>query len=236
MYEQLPDALHARLNHRGRRIVVRPIRDDDLARHRRFAACISPQDLYRRFFSFRRELPEAQLVRFTHIDYQREMAFVATALDGAGAEETLGVVARLRRCRRGGCRGCRAGALGSEGAGTRTAADAEADRLLRPARHAPAVDERAERQSAHAAAGGIARFQAGAQRVQHRAAVPGVAGTAGGSRLTVTNWRLAVARRIGPRGVYKVAAGTDFASLPAASSPIARSVARHCGFLRPLRS
>jgi len=92
MYERLPDALHARLNHRGRRIVVRPIRDDDLARHRRFAASISPQDLYRRFFSFRRELPEAQLVRFTHIDYQREMAFVATALDGAGAEETLGVV------------------------------------------------------------------------------------------------------------------------------------------------
>jgi GNAT superfamily N-acetyltransferase len=92
MYPRLPDALHARLNHRGRRIVVRPIRDDDLVRHRRFAARISPQDLYRRFFSLQRELPEAQLVRFTHIDYEREMAFVATALDGGGAEETLGVV------------------------------------------------------------------------------------------------------------------------------------------------
>jgi acetyltransferase len=92
MSPRLPDALHARLNHRGRRIVVRPIRDDDLARYRRFAARISPQDLYRRFFSFQRELPEAQLVRFTHIDYEREMAFVATALDGGGAEETLGVV------------------------------------------------------------------------------------------------------------------------------------------------
>ena len=92
MYDRLPDPLHERLNYRGRRIVVRPIRDDDLARHRRFAARISPQDLYRRFFSFLRELPEAQLVRFTHIDYEREMAFVATALDGTGAEETLGVV------------------------------------------------------------------------------------------------------------------------------------------------
>src|SRR3984885_15011947 len=91
MSPRLPDALHARLNHRGRRIVVRPIRDDDLARYRRFAARISPQDLYRRFLSFQRELPEAQLVRFTHIDYEREMAFVATALDGGGAEETLGV-------------------------------------------------------------------------------------------------------------------------------------------------
>jgi acetyltransferase len=39
-----------------------------------------------------RELPPAQLARFTQIDYAREMAFIATRKAASGADETLGVV------------------------------------------------------------------------------------------------------------------------------------------------
>jgi acetyltransferase len=41
-------------------------------------------------FGMMRELPPAQLARFTQIDYAREMAFIATRGAGEGAE-TLGV-------------------------------------------------------------------------------------------------------------------------------------------------
>jgi acetyltransferase len=39
-----------------------------------------------------REFAHSQLARFTQIDYDREMAFIATADDGHGHVETLGVV------------------------------------------------------------------------------------------------------------------------------------------------
>jgi acetyltransferase len=70
--------------------LLRPIRPEDTARHRAFLAKITPQDLYMRFFSGVRELPEADLAHLTQIDYERDMAFVAVAGD-AGAEEILGV-------------------------------------------------------------------------------------------------------------------------------------------------
>jgi acetyltransferase len=39
-----------------------------------------------------RELSPAQLARFTQIDYDREMAFIATVVEADGTPETLGVV------------------------------------------------------------------------------------------------------------------------------------------------
>jgi acetyltransferase len=72
-------------------VVLRPIRPEDTPQHRQFLAQIAPQDLYTRFFTAVRQLPEADLAHFTQIDYDREMAFIAVARDGSEVEENLGV-------------------------------------------------------------------------------------------------------------------------------------------------
>ena len=86
-----PSELEEWIEHRGRSLLLRPIRPEDSARHRQFLSQISPQDLRMRFFSGVRELPEPELAHLTHIDYDREMAFIAVAAAGAGAGDILGV-------------------------------------------------------------------------------------------------------------------------------------------------
>jgi acetyltransferase len=86
-----PSELEEEVEHRGRRLVLRPIRPEDTPRHRSFLSRIAPQDLYMRFFTFVRELPEADLAHLTQIDYDRDMAFVAVERTGSGTEEILGV-------------------------------------------------------------------------------------------------------------------------------------------------
>jgi acetyltransferase len=44
-----------------------------------------------RIFQTRRELPHSELARLTQIDYDREMALIAEAIDAQGVPETLGV-------------------------------------------------------------------------------------------------------------------------------------------------
>jgi acetyltransferase len=86
-----PRELEETVERLGRRLLLRPIRPEDTPRHRAFLAKVTPQDLYTRFFTGVRELPEADLAHLTQIDYDREMAFVAVARDAPGAEEILGV-------------------------------------------------------------------------------------------------------------------------------------------------
>jgi len=86
-----PSELEEIIEHRGRRLLLRPIRPEDSPRHRAFLAKITPRDLYTRFFTGVRELPEADLAHLTQIDYDRDMAFVAVARDVAGIEDILGV-------------------------------------------------------------------------------------------------------------------------------------------------
>lgn len=86
-----PRELEERLEHRGRQLLLRPIRPEDTPRHRQFLSRVTPRDLYTRFFSGVHEVPELDLAHFTHIDYDREMAFVAVAADGAEAGDILGV-------------------------------------------------------------------------------------------------------------------------------------------------
>jgi acetyltransferase len=74
----------------GGSLLLRPIRPEDEPAHRRFFERLEPEDLYFRFFSAVREPGHSQLARFTQIDYDREMAFIAYAPDQE--EETLGVV------------------------------------------------------------------------------------------------------------------------------------------------
>jgi acetyltransferase len=74
-----------------RALLLRPIRPEDTTRHRQFLAQIAPRDLYTRFFTGVRELPEKELAHLTQIDYDRDMAFLAVGRDPSGAEEILGV-------------------------------------------------------------------------------------------------------------------------------------------------
>jgi acetyltransferase len=77
----------------GRKITLRPIRPEDEAAHRAFIRQLSDDDLRMRFFgSVRRDFDHKDMARFTQIDYDREMAFIASATTEGGLPETLGVV------------------------------------------------------------------------------------------------------------------------------------------------
>jgi acetyltransferase len=84
-----PRELEERASFLGREIVLRPIRPEDETLHARFLARVDPADLQLRFFHAVRDFPHAALARFTQIDYDREMAFIAWSPDAGG--ETLGV-------------------------------------------------------------------------------------------------------------------------------------------------
>lgn len=75
----------------GRRLTLRPIRPEDEAQHRVFVEHLDPADLRMRIFYSRRDFEHSELARLTQIDYEREMAFIATAQRADGSEETLGV-------------------------------------------------------------------------------------------------------------------------------------------------
>ena len=71
----------------GERITVRPIRPEDADIEREFVKQLSPEAKYFRFMNSIRDLTPQMLARFTQIDYDREMALVATtARDGREAE------------------------------------------------------------------------------------------------------------------------------------------------------
>ncbi len=72
-------------------VVLRPIRPEDEARHLEFLNRLDPTDIRMRVFYSRRSIERTELARLTQIDYEREMAFVATAPGATGEEETLGV-------------------------------------------------------------------------------------------------------------------------------------------------
>lgn len=87
-----PRRLEEEVDWRGERITIRPIRPEDEAAHNAFIAAMSPEDLRLRFFGAVRGFDHAQLARMTQIDYDREMALIATGVDATGAPRTLGVV------------------------------------------------------------------------------------------------------------------------------------------------
>ena len=73
------------------RIVVRPIRPEDAPAHVEFFESLDPVDVRTRFMTTVRALTPRQLARFTQIDYDREMAFIASRQRAGGGWETLGV-------------------------------------------------------------------------------------------------------------------------------------------------
>lgn len=68
---------------KGLRTTIRPIRPEDAAALQTFVRALSQRSKYYRFFNALHELPTKMLVRYTQIDYAREMTLVALAeVDG----------------------------------------------------------------------------------------------------------------------------------------------------------
>jgi acetyltransferase len=86
-----PDELEETIEWQGQSLVLRPIMPEDAPAHTAFFAALTPEDVRLRMFVRMRELTPAQLARFTQIDYDREMAFIATRAGSDGQPETLGV-------------------------------------------------------------------------------------------------------------------------------------------------
>ena len=74
----------------GERVTLRPIRPEDAELEQEFVRGLSPESRRFRFMDTLRELTPTMLVRFTQIDYDREMAFVAT-VQREGKEVEVGV-------------------------------------------------------------------------------------------------------------------------------------------------
>jgi acetyltransferase len=71
----------------GVTVRLRPIRPEDAEMEQEFVKGLSTEAKYFRFMNTLRELSQAQLIRLTQIDYDREMAFVALAELDSGTEE-----------------------------------------------------------------------------------------------------------------------------------------------------
>jgi acetyltransferase len=84
-----PRELEQALELPGLKVVLRPIRPEDAASYAELIARTGADDLRMRFFTLVRRLPAKDLARYTQIDYDREMAFVAAE---DGSRDILGEV------------------------------------------------------------------------------------------------------------------------------------------------
>jgi acetyltransferase len=75
----------------GKVVTIRPIRPEDAELEQEFVKNMSDESRYYRFMDTLRELTQTMLVRFTQIDYDREMALVAMLADDDGKESQIGV-------------------------------------------------------------------------------------------------------------------------------------------------
>ena len=87
-----PEELEEWISWQGRKVLLRPIKPEDGTQHVEFFNALDPDDVRYRVFIPMRELQRSQLARLTQIDYDREMAFIATTEREPGRSETLGVV------------------------------------------------------------------------------------------------------------------------------------------------
>ena len=87
-----PHLLEERVQLRGSALLLRPIRPDDGQRLMDFYAHASPLDMRLRFFMARREVPHSELARYSQIDYDREMTFIALSFPDSGDPAMVGEV------------------------------------------------------------------------------------------------------------------------------------------------
>ena len=76
----------------GERVFLRPIRPEDEPLELEMVNKASRESLYYRFFGYVPKITHEFLIRFTQIDYDREMAIVAVVNNANGEEEMIGVV------------------------------------------------------------------------------------------------------------------------------------------------
>ena len=76
----------------GNIILIRPIKPEDEARHQIFDNSLTEEDRYKRYFSQRGKMSHEEMAMLTQLDYEREMAFIATRLNSDGEQETLAVI------------------------------------------------------------------------------------------------------------------------------------------------
>lgn len=75
----------------GLRVLARPIKPEDAFLLVDLFSTLSRTSIYYRFFGALKELPHSMLIRFTQVDYDREIALVAMERDDEGEERMLGV-------------------------------------------------------------------------------------------------------------------------------------------------
>ena len=80
----------------GSRYAVRPIRPEDGPALQALFARLAPEDIRMRFFSPLKSLPPALAARLTQIDYDREMALIASPIPGNGQEPETEISAAVR--------------------------------------------------------------------------------------------------------------------------------------------
>ncbi len=87
---ELPDGTH---------LAVRPVRPEDAELERRFVASLSEQTRFFRFFYRMHELSPAMIVRFTQVDYDRELALLALVADRSvpEGESVVGIARYIQR-------------------------------------------------------------------------------------------------------------------------------------------
>ena len=74
---------------------MRPIRPEDAAIEQDFVKNLSDESKYSRFMNTLQELSQSMLIRFTQIDYDREMALIATTADDSSQTIQIGVARYL---------------------------------------------------------------------------------------------------------------------------------------------
>ena len=85
-----PSQLITKWHYEALEITIRPIKPEDADLEVEFVRKLSAETKYYRFMNTMRELPPAMVARLTQIDYDREMAFLAT-FDDNGKEVEIGV-------------------------------------------------------------------------------------------------------------------------------------------------
>ncbi|MBN1947038.1 MAG: acetate--CoA ligase family protein [Bradymonadales bacterium] len=77
----------------GEVVLLRPLRPEDEQAHQEFFHSLTPQDIRFRFFGHVKSLPHREMAKLTQIDYDREMAFIATTpADKGEGTRTMGVM------------------------------------------------------------------------------------------------------------------------------------------------
>jgi acetyltransferase len=88
-----PEGLEESVTLEGCELLVRPIKPEDGERLHAFYEKASAADMRLRFFMARREVPASELARYTQIDYDREMTFIALGPpDAQGLRPMVGEV------------------------------------------------------------------------------------------------------------------------------------------------